>query len=39
MSRHLSRTTFLVFLALVFTVGLSFASVELFSLAGSRKNG
>jgi len=29
MSRHLSRTVFLVLLALVFTVGLSFASVEL----------
>jgi len=29
MSSHLSRTSFLVFLALVFTVGLSFASVEL----------
>ena len=29
MSGHLSRKSFLVFLALVFTVGLSFASVEL----------
>ncbi len=29
MNRHLSRTVFLVFLALVFTAGLTFASVEL----------
>ncbi len=29
MSRHISRTAFLVFLAFVFTAGLSFASVEL----------